>query len=68
MRRRSNATLDPLVMMLAAAVGGLVLPVRLPISPCNQRILEHYLSDPDRWHKIDLVRRQDPTGRWRYEA
>ncbi|HTS31409.1 MAG TPA: hypothetical protein VMH81_36300 [Bryobacteraceae bacterium] len=56
------------VVFTGLGSGELVLPVRLPISPCNQRILEHYLSDPDRWHKIDLVRRQDPTGRWRYEA
>ena len=50
--------------------GPLVLPVRLPAAPSNQPILDHHLADPDRWHKIDLVRRQDPNaaGGWRYEA
>ena len=50
--------------------GTLVLPVRLPAAPSNQPILDHHLADPTRWHKIDLVRRRDPTagGGWRYEA
>jgi hypothetical protein len=50
--------------------GTVVLPVRLPTEPGNQPILDHHLADPDRWHKIDLVRRQDPNvvGGWRYEA
>ena len=50
--------------------GTLVLPVRLPGAPSNQAILEHHLADPARWHKIDVVRRRDPTvvGTWRYEA
>jgi hypothetical protein len=48
----------------------LVLPVRLPSAPSNQSIVDHHLSDPTRWHKIDLVRRRDPNaaGGWRYEA
>ncbi|MBA3503143.1 MAG: hypothetical protein H0T65_22475 [Deltaproteobacteria bacterium] len=52
------------------ADGTLVLPVRLPTAPSNQPILDHCLGDASRWHKIDLVRRQDPhvTGGWRYEA
>jgi hypothetical protein len=47
-----------------------VLPVRLPTAPSNQPILDHHLADPSRWHKIDLVRRRDPSspGGWRYEA
>jgi hypothetical protein len=33
-------------------------------------MLEHHLADPERWHKIDLVRHRDPfaAGGWRYEA
>ena len=39
-------------------------------SPSNQPILDHHLADPERWHKIDVVRRRDPNaaGGWRYEA
>jgi hypothetical protein len=50
--------------------GDLVLPVRLPAAPSNQATLDHHLADPDRWHKVDLVRRRDPNaaGGWRYEA
>ena len=50
--------------------GTLVVPVRLPTAPSNQPILEHHLADPSRWHKVELVRRQDPNvvGGWRYEA
>lgn len=50
--------------------GEFSLPVRLPASPSNQPILDHHLSDPARWHKIDLVRRRDANapGGWRYEA
>jgi hypothetical protein len=50
--------------------GELALPVRLPTEPSNQAHLEHHLADPDKWHKIDLVRTRDPNaeGGWRYEA
>jgi transposase len=50
--------------------GDLVMPVRLPAAPANQPTLDHHLADPDRWHRIDLVRHQDPNvvGGWRYEA
>ena len=50
--------------------GTLVLPVRLPTAPSNQPHLEHHLSDPSRWHRIDLVRSPAPNapGGWRYEA
>jgi hypothetical protein len=61
----------PLVVVLTGlGEGDLVLPVRLPASPCNQPILDHHVSDPDLWHKVDLVRRRDPVapGGWRYEA
>lgn len=61
----------PLAVVFSGLSGGtLVLPVRLPTAPSNQPILEHHLSDPSKWHKIDLVRRRDPnaTGGWRYEA
>jgi len=52
------------------ADGTLVLPVRLSTAPSNQPILDHHLSDPSKWHKIDLVRRRDPNaaGGWRYET
>lgn len=61
----------PLVVVFSGlATGTLVLPVRLPSAPSNQPILDHYLSDPSRWHKIDLVRERDSSapGGWRYEA
>ncbi|HEX5062769.1 MAG TPA: hypothetical protein VFV99_25525 [Kofleriaceae bacterium] len=50
--------------------GTLVLPVRLPTAPSNQPILDYHLTDPSKWHKIDLVRHRDPNaeGGWRYEA
>jgi hypothetical protein len=58
------------VVFSGLADGSLVVPVRLPVSPSNQPILDHHLADPSRWHKIDLVRRRDPqaAGGWRYEA
>jgi hypothetical protein len=61
----------PLAVVFTGLPGGtLILPVRLPTAPCNQPILDHHLTDPSRWHKIDLVRRRDPNaeGGWRYEA
>lgn len=61
----------PLAMVFTGLpIGTLVLPVRLPVSPCNQPILDHHLADESRWHKIDLVRHRDPTvvGGWRYGA
>jgi len=58
------------VVFTGLPIGTLVLPVRLPAAPSNQPILDHYLADATRWHKIDLVRHRDPTaaGGWRYEA
>ena len=58
------------VVFTGLPAGALVLPVRLPAAPSNQPILEHHLLDPERWHKIDLVRYRDPRapGGWRYEA
>ena len=61
----------PLAVVFTGLPGGtLVLPVRLPASPSNQPILDEYLSKPELWHKIDLVRRRDPgaEGGWKYEA
>jgi transposase len=59
----------PLVVVFSGLAGAdLVLPVRLPSASSNQAMLEHHLSDPSRWHKIDLVRSRDRRGRWRYEA
>ncbi|MFD8869214.1 transposase [Streptomyces sp. NPDC059590] len=50
--------------------GDIVLPVRLPQGAGRWPYLLHYLDDPSRWHKIDLVRRRDPAapGGWAYEA
>ncbi|WP_063732680.1 hypothetical protein [Streptomyces sp. RTd22] len=50
--------------------GNIVLPVRLPQGAGRWPYLHHYLDDPDRWHKIDLVRRRCPAapGGWVYEA
>jgi hypothetical protein len=58
------------VVFTGLSDGALILPVRLPTAPSNQPILDHHLADPSRWHKIDLVRRQDKSalGGWRYEA
>ena len=61
----------PLAVVFSGLPGGtFVLPVRLPAAPANQPVLDHHLADPSRWHKIDLVRRRDPTvdRGWRYEA
>ncbi|MBA2542230.1 MAG: transposase, partial [Deltaproteobacteria bacterium] len=61
----------PLALVFSGlADGTLVLPVRLPTAPSNQPALDHHLADPSRWHKIDVVRTQDPeaAGGWRYEA
>jgi hypothetical protein len=61
----------PLVVVFSGLPDGtLVLPVRLPTAPSSQAVLEHHLAAPERWHKIDLVRRRDPSaaGMWRYEA
>ncbi|HEY5946302.1 MAG TPA: hypothetical protein VIV40_12455 [Kofleriaceae bacterium] len=61
----------PLAIVFSGlADGSLVLPVRLPAARSNQPILDYHLSDPERWHKIDLVRHRDPNaaGGWRYEA
>jgi len=56
--------------VLRLSGGALVLPVRLPAAPSNHAVLDHHLSNPEKWHKIDLVRRRDPNaeGGWRYEA
>jgi hypothetical protein len=50
--------------------GELVLPVRLPQGTGRWPYLLHYLDRPENWHKIDLVRRLDPSapGGWTYEA
>jgi len=54
----------------ASARGEFVLPVRLPQGAGRRPYLAHYLADPSRWHKIDLVRRRDAAapGGWSYEA
>jgi len=41
----------PLVVVMSGlGKGDLVLPVRLPASPCNQAILDHFLAEQVRWH------------------
>ena len=53
----------PLVLVYnggpAARAGELVLPVRLPQGAGRWSHLAHYLDRPERWHKVDLVRRRD---------
>ncbi|KUO18433.1 transposase [Streptomyces dysideae] len=63
----------PLAVVFAGGPTGrgeMVLPVRLPQGVGRWPYLLHYLNDPSRWHKIDLVRRRDPAapGGWAYEA
>ena len=50
--------------------GGLVLPVRIPQQPGQWARVERFLSNPGRWHKVDLVRRRKAStpGGWVYEA
>ncbi|MEU8798352.1 hypothetical protein [Spirillospora sp. NPDC048819] len=50
--------------------GDLVVPVRLPQGAGQWPHLVHTLNDPEAFHKVDLVRRQDPAepGGWEYEA
>ncbi|MCJ0869045.1 transposase [Streptomyces sp. AP-93] len=50
--------------------GDLVLPVRMPQRPGQWARVEHFLSNPGRWHKVDLVRRRKTSapGGWVYEA
>jgi len=58
------------VVFTGLPAGDLVLPVRLPQGAGQQSHLTHFLADPARWHKIDLVRVQDrkAPGGWRYYA
>ncbi|MFB9623281.1 zinc ribbon domain-containing protein [Nonomuraea helvata] len=74
-RRASWWTYDgPLMVVFTGGATStapdLVIPVRLPQGAGRLPYLAHYLADPARWHKIDLVRRADPgvRGGWRYEA
>ncbi|MCX5378858.1 transposase [Streptomyces sp. NBC_00091] len=50
--------------------GDLVLPVRIPQRPGQWARVEHFLANPGRWHKVDLVRRRKASapGGWVYEA
>jgi hypothetical protein len=63
----------PLVMVFAGGPESnepeLQLPVRLPSGRGQWDRVVHFLSQPDLWHKIDLVRRADSSqpGGWRYE-
>ena len=70
--KRSTYT-GPLVMVFAGGSEStepeLQLPVRLPQGRGQWDRVVHFLSQPDLWHKIDLVRRADSSqpGGWRYE-
>jgi hypothetical protein len=63
----------PLVMVFAGGPQShepeLQLPVRLPQGRGQWDRVGHFLSQPDLWHKINLVRRADSSqpGGWRYE-
>jgi hypothetical protein len=63
----------PLVMVFAGGPHSheseLQLPVRLPQGRGQWDRVVHFLSQPDLWHKINLVRRADSSqpGGWRYE-
>jgi hypothetical protein len=50
--------------------GDLVLPVRVPQGAGQWARIEHFLANPGRWHKVDLVRRRKASapGGWAYEA
>ncbi|MFD7258127.1 hypothetical protein [Streptomyces sp. NPDC059874] len=50
--------------------GDLVLPVRIPQQPGQWARVQHFLSNPLAWHKVDLVRRRKASaaGGWVYEA
>jgi hypothetical protein len=50
--------------------GDLVLPVRIPQGAGQWERVQHFLSNPGRWHKVDLVRRRKASapGGWVYEA
>ncbi len=54
----------------ASGRGDLVLPVRVPQQPGQWARVAHFLTDPGRWHKVDLVRRRKASapGGWVYEA
>ncbi|MER7790495.1 transposase [Streptomyces sp. NPDC097640] len=50
--------------------GDLVLPVRIPQGGGQWARVEHFLSNPALWHKVDLVRHRKASapGGWAYEA
>lgn len=47
-----------------------MVPVRAPQGPGQWARAEHFLANPGRWHKVDLVRRRKASapGGWVYEA
>ena len=58
------------LVMTGLGAGELVVGVRVPQGPTKQGFVEHFLADPEVWHKVDLIRHQDAgaPGGWRYEA
>ncbi|MGE7389479.1 transposase [Streptomyces sp. NPDC004126] len=64
----------PLAVVFAGGpdspAGDLVLPVRIPQGPGQWARVEHFLANPGRWHKVDLVRcrKASVPGGWVYEA
>ncbi|MBW5485007.1 transposase [Streptomyces bambusae] len=64
----------PLAVVFAGGPAGkrgdLVLPVRIPQGSGQWARVHHFLDNPGRWHKVDLVRRRKASapGGWVYEA
>ncbi|MBB2944143.1 hypothetical protein FB565_003872 [Actinoplanes lutulentus] len=60
----------PLAVVFTGAGDDLVLPIRLQSRPGSQARFDHFLGRPQLWHKVDLVRVEDPKapGGWRVYA
>ncbi|GHG34008.1 zinc ribbon domain-containing protein [Streptomyces zaomyceticus] len=64
----------PLAVVFAGGPGSrrgdLVLPVRIAQGAGQRERVQHFLDNPGRWHKVDLVRRRKASapGGWAYEA
>jgi transposase len=60
----------PLTILVPGRVRTVILPVRLPEGAGTANHTMHFLKDQSTWHKVDLVRVQDPKAPsgWRYYA
>jgi hypothetical protein len=60
----------PFAVVFTGCGDDLVLPVRLQQGAGQQARLAHFLGRPEVWHKVDLVRVEDPKapGGWRVYA